>query len=1075
MCLLNWVWSRRKGVKGTEEEEEEDSMRDSAAGQGLQDQDRYHDHDQGQDTESITSSRSWSQAKAQAQAQAQEQGQEHDLQQTLKQHVIQDTSSSTNVASETPPSITITSQTSIPRAQSSFSPFEGDDWTSLLPDSEHIRFFRKTDWAASHLGPLSLWSRSLRQSVFMVLADSRAACVYWGPHRVAIYNKEFIPLAGNTHPSLMSSRFQDSFPELWHQIQPVFHEAETSGMASSLNEMEMFVERNAFLEQAFFSGNFVPLRGNSGKVEGFYNSVHEVTKAKINERRRVMLNSLQIPAADDKRRLASHILPMLKEHPWDFPMALIYKVDETEPGSCCLLLRANIGFPEDHPLAVKSADINSDVGLMPLLRKARWKMLTIPIDESFDGIKWTGFGEPSRSVTFLPIAEPRRLYGFLVLGSNPRRPVDEDYFQFMQDLCSKASSIAGSILSAEETRKREAALQKELADRMRQIRYMAENASVGMQYIAVNGSLSWANDEYYRLTEHPREEEFQYPLSFMDVFIEEDRPKAMDIWHRLVHGETSISTEIHLKRVFNPPSGEPEPAIVLIHFFRVMEDDQLKSLMAFTTDVSAFKWAEASEARKAAAAQEAKRQQEEFIDFVSHELRNPLSAIFQLAETIITSFPTSTKNVTTNSELIEALKENIDNAETILMCAKHQKRIVDDVLTLSKLEYTMLSVSPLPVQVPELVDKWMKMFESQLQSHHITILTKAHPSLQNHVDDWILCDESRIQQIFINLMTNAIKFTKAEGTRQIEVEYGVTSSNPRDSFPKDIRWAPNHREVEDLTEHPEWGLGQPLYFTISVTDTGIGMTNDEIKKLFGRFKQANARTSIKYGGSGLGLFLSGRLAEKQSGEIGVSSQSGQGSTFAFYVKSRRTEKHGVSTPENAQVALPIRARSMSLVHQIPVVDFNKIHVLLVEDNVVNQRIIQKQLLKAGCVVYVANHGLEALDMVRKSDIWHEKSAETKHLDIILMDWQMPVMDGLTASREIRKLEAEKKITRHLEIIATTANARDEQIETAIASGIDSVMSKPFMVSDLLIKMKERLSIASSGDAPNNTAGYSFWE
>tara|TARA_R110002060_G_scaffold76694_2_gene87309 strand:+ start:54 stop:1052 length:999 start_codon:yes stop_codon:yes gene_type:complete len=316
--------------------------------------------------------------------------------------------------------------------------------------------------------------------------------------------------------------------------------------------------------------------------------------------------------------------------------------------------------------------------------------------------------------------------------------------------------------------------------------------------------------------------------------------------------------------MFNPPSGDPEPAIVLIHSFRVVEEGRLKSLMAFTTDVSAFKWAEASEARKAAAAQEAKRQQEEFIDFVSHELRNPLSAIFQLAETIITSFPAD-GNAITQSQLIDALNGNIDNAKTILMCAKHQKRIVDDVLTLSKLEYTMLSVSPLPVQVPELVDKWMKMFESQLLSADITIKTRAHASLDSLNDDWILCDESRVQQIFINLMTNAIKFTKAESRRQIEVQFGVTASNPRESFSKDIKWAPNHREVEDLTEHPEWGLGEPLYFTISVTDTGIGMTNEEIKKLFGRFKQANARTSIKYGGSVSTLSTSPHWTSFQAG------------------------------------------------------------------------------------------------------------------------------------------------------------------------------------------------------------------
>lgn len=648
----------------------------------------------------------------------------------------------------------------------------------------------------------------------------------------------------------MGSTFEQGYPEIWPLIRLVFNQAEASGVASVVNEMEMMVERNDFLEEAYFNGNFTPLRGDSGKVEGFYNAVHEVTKAKINERRRIMLNGMHIPATDDKRRLVDHVLPMLKDNPWDFPFVMLYKADCSVPGVCPLSLRGSIGLPDDHQLAVRDADLSSDLGLIPLLRKAKWKALTVPVDETFDGLKWCGFGEPSRFVTVLPVGDPGRVFGFLVTGANPRRPVDEDHHQFMQDLGAKISSIATSIMGAEETRKREASLQKELAHRMRQIRYMAENASVGMQYIAVDGSLSWANDEYYRLTEHPRAEDLQYPLSFLDVFIEEDRPKAVDVWTRLSQGETNISCQLRLKRNFNPPTGNPEPAVVLIHSFRVVEEGVLKSLMAFTTDVSAFKWAERSEARKAAAAQEAKRQQEEFIDFVSHELRNPLSAIFQLAETIITSFPISDNGDVPQSKLIEAFNSNIENAQTILMCAKHQKRIVDDVLTLSKLEYTMLSVSPLPVQVPVMISKWMKMFEAQLFSDGITIRTHARSTLETHLKDWILCDESRVQQIFINLMTNAIKFTKAENRREIVVEYGVTSSDPRNSFAKDIRWAPYLKDAEDLTDHPEWGTGQPLYFTVSVTDTGIGMTPDEIQRLFGRFKQANARTTIKYGGSG---------------------------------------------------------------------------------------------------------------------------------------------------------------------------------------------------------------------------------
>lgn len=648
----------------------------------------------------------------------------------------------------------------------------------------------------------------------------------------------------------MGATFEEGFPEIWQFIQPVFDSAETTGVASVVNEMEMFVQRNDFLEEAFFTGNFTPLRGDSGKVEGFYNSVIEVTKAKIGERRRITLNMMQPPSTEDKRRLADHLIPPLKDNPRDFPLVMTYRTDKGITSEDCILTaRGSIGVPSGHPLAVEVAPLSSNLGIMPLLRRAGRLPLTVPVDETFAGIEWTGYGEASKFVTILPISDSEKICGFLLYGTNPRRPIDGEHDQFVQDLTLKFNSLAAAILTADETRKREAMLQKELAGRMRQIRYMAENASIGMQYLDVNGNITWANDEYYRLSEHSRAKEDNYSLSFLETFVDEDRAKFLKTWTRLVQGEPKLRMEMRLKRKYLPPKGDPEPAIVLIQAFRVVEDGKLVSLIIFTTDVSAFKWAEASEARKALAAQEAKHQQEEFIDFVSHELRNPLSAIFQLAETIMTSFPTPTRRGNQELELTEALNSNIDNAKTILMCAHHQKRIVDDVLTLSKLEYTMLSVFPQPVQATSIVAKWLKMFEAQLISSDITIKTSAHSSIENHNADWILCDESRVQQIFINLMTNAIKFTRAESKRDIQVEYGVTGSNPRESFSKGIKWAPNHRDAEDLTVHPEWGTGEPLYFTVSVTDSGIGMTSEEINTVFGRFKQANARTSVKYGGS----------------------------------------------------------------------------------------------------------------------------------------------------------------------------------------------------------------------------------
>jgi hypothetical protein len=282
------------------------------------------------------------------------------------------------------------------------------------------------------------------------------------------------------------------------------------------------------------------------------------------------------------------------------------------------------------------------------------------------------------------------------------------------------------------------------------------------------------------------------------------------------------------------------------------------------------------------------------------------------------------------------------------------------------------------------VKRSVKMFEQELLSHDITMKTISDSSLKENNIDWVFCDESRVQQILINVLTNAIKFTKLESKREITVRYGATFVDPREVF-SGMFWAPNKGRMDDLTNGLEWGLGRSIYLTLMVTDTGVGMTTLEIKKLFGKFEQASERTSIRYGGSGLGLFVSQKLAEKQGGEIGVKSEPNKGSTFAFYLKSKTTTKeYGVPIIEPAHLASPIRAATGAVKNDVFIPDLKQMHVLLVEDNLVNQKVVLRQLLKAGCVVSLANHGVEALEVLRESDLWYEKVADAKHLDIILM-------------------------------------------------------------------------------------------
>ncbi|KAI1003261.1 hypothetical protein K3495_g4945 [Podosphaera aphanis] len=950
-----------------------------------------------------------------------------------------------------------------------------DQWTDNLPPTKHVQFFIATNWAATPLGPLSLWSVSLRLHIFTLFADSKASVLVWGPEKVKIYNEHFMSLTGKDHTLLKGMLFPIGFPGLWEKVEAGFAKAQSSGMASRIQEMEMYVHRSGFEEETYFSGNIIPMRGNSGKVEGFYVQAREITSTTISERRRAMLNRMEVTSSNG---LNIGVIPIFEENPRDIPMALLYTTDEEDShGGVKCSLQGLIGMPRDHPLAVKSLDLDSDIGLAPLLRKARTKIITVEVDEMFDGVKWQGFGEPSKKISVLPIIAPSGLYGFAVIGANPRRPIDAQHDQFMLDISSKLSAIGASVLTSEETRKREERLQRELAESTKRIRYMAQHASIGMQYLSLDGTIVWANDEYYRLTSHPREESNHYPLSFLDTYVPEDRARALDVWTRLLQGEYKISSEFHLKHEYIPPSGNPEPSCVLTQSFRVTENNKLSSIITFTTDISTFKWAQASEARKAAEASEAKRKQEEFIDLLSHELRNPLSAIFQLADTIIHSFPDG--DSVPKDELVEALQSNIENANTIIMCAKHQKRIVDDVLTLSKLKYTMLSISPRPAQLSILTQQTVKIFEQELISSKIQFKTVADASLGTHDIEWVMCDGSRIQQILINLLTNAIKFTKMESKREIEIHYGACLADPRSHFP-DMFWAPQQQtEAADLTLDAEWGCGQPLYLTIMVHDSGVGMSAEEIQKLFIRFEQANERTSIRYGGSGLGLFVSQKLAETQGGEIGVRSTPGTGSTFGFYVKSRRSGinlgandhraiKYCQPTPPGSPMVPCIMEKSMPKSLDQRQVDPNRMYVLLVEDNIVNQHVVQRQLVKAGHVVYLANHGVEALEQLRETNLWHNNT-DGKQLDIILMDWEMPIMDGLTCSREIRRFETEGKVLKHVEIMATTANARPEQITTALESGIDSVMVKPFRVTSLLKRMYERLDPSVALNTPYKNA------
>jgi len=245
---------------------------------------------------------------------------------------------------------------------------------------------------------------------------------------------------------------------------------------------------------------------------------------------------------------------------------------------------------------------------------------------------------------------------------------------------------------------------------------------------------------------------------------------------------------------------------------------------------------------------------------------------------------------------------------------------------------------------------------------------------------------------------------------------------------------------EELCEKPEWGEGDIVYVSLSVEDTGVGMTPKELRNLFARFSQASPKTHTRYGGSGLGLFISKSLVEMQGAEIGVVSKSGTGSSFSFFIKTRKTVQP--TTLDKEQRVFPAENTDCG----------PQFSVLVVEDNIVNQFFLAKQLMKLGFEVQVANHGEEALIWLKNTKRWHANNGIGLDIGVILMDIEVPVMDGLTATRAIRALEQNGDFTTHIPIIAVSANARSEQVAKAFDAGVDDSIAKPFRIPELLPKI-----------------------
>ncbi|KAH0109619.1 histidine kinase, partial [Aureobasidium melanogenum] len=561
-------------------------------------------------------------------------------------------------------------------------------------------------------------------------------------------------------------------------------------------------------------------------------------------------------------------------------------------------------------------------------------------------------------------------------------------------------------------------------------------------------------------------------LAWKDTIYEEDIDLASSIWARMRDSKTAQTFEYRVKVPPVQPGEKPGiRTIETISFPEVDQSGRIVTVQGWLMDISPRKRLESLMAQRLEDALETRRASENFIDMVSHEMRNPLSAILQLADGILGSLDVDPAKdpVSLPADTINMM---VDAAQTITLCAQHQKCIVDDILTLSKLDSSLLVITPDKVHPPTLIEKSLKMYDAELARADIEAKLVIEQSYLDARLNYVMLDPSRVLQVIINLLTNGIKFTRDCPTRQISV-YLSAFETPPVGGQRSVTFIEPRPRQSSLSTSPEWGPGGEIYIQFAVQDTGKGLTEDELKLLWQRFSQANPKTYKQYGGSGLGLFISRELTELQGGQIGVHSEAGVGSIFMFYIKARRcvdepkSRQTSFSAPTaTSPVLLPHTASAArranvsegsvhtlsSLSSTVPPED---IHILVVEDNKINQRVMSQQLRKLGCVVHTADHGQDCLDFLQTTIF--TSNSKNIPLSIILMDLEMPVMDGLTCVRRIREYEATGKVTGHVPVIAITANARSEQINIAMEAGMDTVVTKPFRIPDLVPRMQSLLS------------------